>query len=602
MLQVVPEPAPLHDVVLIDLSYIHRRFWHSTADEVTSTAYTETVRAVHAWRDLAEVVIVCLDCPPYKRAEILPSYKGNRQAPPAELKDQLKRIVARLKTDGFPILWASGFEADDVIATACRQLTGRRVAVVTGDKDARQLVGKGVVVIDPSTIRHYDSAAVFEEHGVQPSMIPELLALTGDAADNVPGVAGVGPKTAVEWLTTYGGIDALLQNAHQLSEKKRAALLAADVRRDLALVRLDFNAPIDVLKYIQTSKEAHNMADTTQPATNGGNGTHAAVQKTISARYDFRRKVETPKPEPRFVLIGEPGVGKTTLITEAPNPVLIPTEDGALGAKVQRIPVEGKVRDWADLLGAVGIVAHEQHDFKTIGIDTFTGAYGLCAQMVCDRDFDGKWTAERGSSGFSAFGKGDEIAAKEFKALLDLLDICQQKRGMFVILVGHVALHKQGNALGADFQKFGGDMGKKAWANLCAWADQVGHGCRDFHATTASNETKAKARAVDDARWIVFEGGPGRDCKSRVGFEMSTRVPLRWDDYFQALKADRIGPLVEQAADLAAKAPVEQQRILSARLGGAITHDALRAIGAAALTKTIGWLMAAQNINTQQGA
>lgn len=302
----------------------------------------------------------------------------------------------------------------------------------------------------------------------------------------------------------------------------------------------------------------------------------------------------TTKPLPRLVLIGEPGIGKTSFAVGAPNIILVPTEDGALGVTVPRIPTRGKCMTWGELTRALRILAEEKHSYKWVCIDDLGGAEKLCAAHVCHRDFEDRWTTKKGSEGFDSYGKGDKATAMEMKQMLALLDELQQRRGMGVILTCHVGLQRQGNALGADFHKFSGELNKHTWATVCGWADQVGFACRDIRASTREGEKQAKATAIGSDRWIVFEGGPGLDAKSRAGYEMPDKILLGWDDYETSLKADYLGELVNQAADLVKAADTKVRKTISQKLGGDATKKRLRAVGTQKLTATINWLLSMQ--------
>lgn len=312
-----------------------------------------------------------------------------------------------------------------------------------------------------------------------------------------------------------------------------------------------------------------------------------------SDRWQLSQPEAHSKPRPRIIVYGEPGIGKTTFGVSPEKSVLIPTEDGSLGAECVRLPADGKVNSWPELLTACKWLLDNEHDREWVVVDTLNAAEHLCAAHVCERDFGGVWTTSKGREGYDAFGKGDKATGQEFRQLLAALDILQQQRRMGIILLAHVGLHKQANALGADFFKFGADLNKHAWSITCAWADQVGFACRELRAATREGEHKAKASAVGSERWLVWEGGPGVDAKSRVGYEMPEKCLLDWDDYEATMRMDRVGDLVEQIRALLTKSPTLKEKVAK-RLGGTITEAKLRAAGAKRLERTVGWILANQ--------
>jgi len=313
----------------------------------------------------------------------------------------------------------------------------------------------------------------------------------------------------------------------------------------------------------------------------------------MTVRFEIAPKGKHSKPLPRLVVYGEPGVGKTTFGASAPDAILVPCEDGALGVDVARVPAVGKCESWNDLLAAAKVAA-EAPGFSWLVIDTLNAAEHLCSKHVCDRDFGGRWNTAKGQEGYSSYGKGDKATAEEFRALLAILDAAQQKHGKGVVLLSHAGLMKSGNALGADYQKFAGDMGKNVWALVCGWSDQVAHACREIRVAQRDGE-KFKAQAIGSERWLVFEGGPGRDAKSRAGFEMPEKVLLSWDDYAAALGSDRCAALVSQALDLLKGANAEVLRVVEQRLGGEPNADRLSKVPKSKLEAFIGWMLNQNN-------
>ncbi len=154
------------------------------------------------------------------RDEIFADYKAHRPPMPDELREQIEPIHAIVKAMGLPFICEPGVEADDVIGTLARQASeqGRHVVISTGDKDMAQLVNAHTTLVNTMTNSVLDEAGVEAKFGVPPSLIIDLLALTGDKADNIPGVPGVGEKTALGLLQGLGGLDAIYANLEQVAQ------------------------------------------------------------------------------------------------------------------------------------------------------------------------------------------------------------------------------------------------------------------------------------------------------------------------------------------------------------------------------------------------
>jgi 5'-3' exonuclease len=154
------------------------------------------------------------------RNEIYPAYKAQRELPPAELKAQLDDCRELAGALGMATFVDPRYEADDLIATLCHQLlrARHRVIVVSPDKDLTQLVGPRVEMHDAARGRRYDPELVFETFGVRPGQIRDFLGLAGDSVDNIPGVAGIGAKTAVALLSAFDDLDAIYANIDQVPD------------------------------------------------------------------------------------------------------------------------------------------------------------------------------------------------------------------------------------------------------------------------------------------------------------------------------------------------------------------------------------------------
>jgi len=166
------------------------------------------------------------------RSERYPEYKANRSSTPDEFRGQIDITKEVLVALGITVLAEPGYEADDLIATLATQAdaAGYRVLVVTGDRDALQLVNEDVTVLYPrkgvSELTRFTPDAVVEKYGLTPQQYPDFAALRGDPSDNLPGIPGVGEKTATKWITEYGSLQALVDNADSVRGKVGDALRA----------------------------------------------------------------------------------------------------------------------------------------------------------------------------------------------------------------------------------------------------------------------------------------------------------------------------------------------------------------------------------------
>ncbi len=223
--------------------------------EITSAifGFLNTLISLIEKEQPTHLAIVFDTAEPTFRHKAYKEYKATRQKMPEELVDQLGRLDQVLAATGIRILALPGWEADDVIGTLAKQgeEQGYTVYMVTGDKDYQQLVTEKVKLYNPKPdgTLIWSPAEVEENFGVPPSKVIDVLALMGDSSDNVPGVAGVGPKTAVKLIKEYGTVENVLQAAPSMKPSKlRDSLIeyAESARMSLDLVTIDVNAPIEV--------------------------------------------------------------------------------------------------------------------------------------------------------------------------------------------------------------------------------------------------------------------------------------------------------------------------------------------------------------------
>jgi len=192
-----------------------------------------------------------------RQTALLEDYKAHRTETPDELVQQIPWIKRWTRAMGYCGIEKDGIEADDLIAAYARKLSAdqHEVLIVSADKDLAQLVDARVhQLLPPPTAnprlgwRRLDPAGVLEKFGVAPARIPDYLALIGDTSDNIPGLAGVGPKTAAKWISQYGSLEAVIQNCGELNPRRFQAMVHAakdDLRRNLRMTTLDANHPVE---------------------------------------------------------------------------------------------------------------------------------------------------------------------------------------------------------------------------------------------------------------------------------------------------------------------------------------------------------------------
>ncbi len=185
------------------------------------------------------------------RTDMYPEYKAHRPDLPEDLRPQFPLIRDAVRAFEIPCLEQAGFEADDLIATYARLATeaGATATIVSSDKDLMQLVGNGVTMYDTMKDKRIGPAEVMEKFGVGPDKVIEVQALIGDSSDNVPGVPGIGVKTAAQLIGEYGDLETLLARASEIKQDKRRQTLidnAEIARISKKLVTLDRNVPLDV--------------------------------------------------------------------------------------------------------------------------------------------------------------------------------------------------------------------------------------------------------------------------------------------------------------------------------------------------------------------
>ncbi|QEW03076.1 DNA polymerase I [Microbacterium lushaniae] len=253
------------------------------------------------------------------RTDQYPEYKANRSETPSEFKGQIPILQDCLAAMSIPVLQKEGIEADDILATLATQgaAEGFHVLVCSGDRDTIQLVTDDVTLLYPnvqgvSQLKRYDPETVVAKYGLPPAQYPDIAALVGETSDNLPGVPKVGEKTAVKWLTQYGSLDALLENADKVTgvvgNNLREHL--EDVRRNRRLNRLlrDVELPVT-------------------PADLEVRPIDAQAVRDIFARLEFRTLL------PRvFEVAGADATGSDASIPVAQAPAAVQADAAALAS------------------------------------------------------------------------------------------------------------------------------------------------------------------------------------------------------------------------------------------------------------------------------
>jgi DNA polymerase I len=247
-------------LVLVDgSSYLYRAF-HALPDLRTSKGEpTGALRGVLSMLrrlvidDKPDYFAVVFDAPGKTfRDAWFADYKANRASMPDDLTLQIEPLHTLVRAHGWPLLMVDGVEADDVIGTLARQAkaAGIDTVISTSDKDLAQLVEPGITLVNTMSNERLDHDGVVAKFGVRPDQVIDLLTLTGDAIDNVPGVAKVGLKTAAKWLAQYESLDRLIDRAHEVGgvvgENLRNALDWLPQGRRLLTVRVDCELPSQV--------------------------------------------------------------------------------------------------------------------------------------------------------------------------------------------------------------------------------------------------------------------------------------------------------------------------------------------------------------------
>lgn len=247
------------DLYLIDgNSYVYRAFYaikglSNSKGFPTNAIYGFTTMLLKIIREKKpEAVAICFDSPGLtERHKMFRDYKAHRAETPSELVQQLsdiRKVISAFRIKTFEL---AGYEADDIIGTIAKDAAskGAKVFIVTADKDMLQLVDENIKIYDPMKERILDESYVREKFGIGPERVTEFMALTGDASDNIPGIKGVGEKTARELLCSFDSIEDLLEHPERIKREKLRAMVSENkeiVRLSQKLATIDVSVPIEI--------------------------------------------------------------------------------------------------------------------------------------------------------------------------------------------------------------------------------------------------------------------------------------------------------------------------------------------------------------------
>src|SRR3972149_2843783 len=187
---------------------------------------------------------------PSFRHKMYEEYKAHRPEMPDNLKPQIPFIKKLVKAFNIPVLELEGYEADDIIGTLSRHMKEKNIEVIiiAADKDMLQLIDENTTIVDTMKGKRFGMKEVMERFGIEPILITEIMGLAGDSSDNIPGVKGIGEKTAAKLIQEFGTIENLLLNIDKVTEKgvrEKLKKNAEDARLSRRLAAIDTNVPLD---------------------------------------------------------------------------------------------------------------------------------------------------------------------------------------------------------------------------------------------------------------------------------------------------------------------------------------------------------------------
>ncbi len=293
----------VESIALVDLSYLFKVSWHGAPrDAAPGHAAQVTLDKLASVRESVGHVIICCDSPPYRRKEIDPNYKAQREKPTDEETSQKRWLMDRIEKDGYQIARAKGYEADDIIATLSNAYQGSlfqgfsHIRIVGSDKDCAQCVTETcrmyvpAIGNRPAEVR--GPAEVKAKYGVYPKDMGLFLALVGDGSDNIKGVPGIGPKKAAELITNCGSMVGIAEalavgeadGAKPSAMWKSLAENWEQLQQAVKLTRLEYDAPVDAVALLQRKEAVKLVEDDMGDMAEMANGEDEAYERAGERR------------------------------------------------------------------------------------------------------------------------------------------------------------------------------------------------------------------------------------------------------------------------------------------------------------------------------
>lgn len=396
--------SPTPDIALIDLSSIAYPIWHmSEAEPDTNHVSQQIVVKVRQLAARYPHAAICCDVGKSFRKDLAPTYKAQRPAHEAPLYHQIDRAKKLLEADGFPVWGVPGFEADDIIASATARALATPdlgVTIISADKDLLQLVGPRVRVMTPRDQTVLDQEAIVTKYGVRPDQVRDYLTLCGDASDNIKGVPGIGPKTAMAMLARFGTLDAVYAELDKNPEAFKPATIKAlqefrpslEQTRALLTLRTDVAIPFENISFERVPKVIEDFIDSDlEPeALDFAPPTPAAAPVQAAAPRDPVDPSPLPPASPTPAAVPSvPNGGESERATTPPAGTGVPpaaaalvTRDPQIEALRLKLPYERQL----DPIGLGESIALAKHMFNSHMFSAYGTPQGVLSTIMVGRE------------------------------------------------------------------------------------------------------------------------------------------------------------------------------------------------------------------------